>query len=148
MKYFLAVLLAAPLIALSVAPLHAQEPLTQDQIHRIAARSAGEARASGPDGVGLVACTIYNRMKMGYGSLDAVLTAYYAPDWEPTLEETDAVEDWLTRCPTRLRYALSSQDIRKWAFPAQAADAVAGAQNYKLHFYTDWLGCNPWERTC
>lgn len=148
MKRLLVLLLPALFIALAITPVHAQEELTQDQIHRIAARSAGEARSSGTDAVGLVACTIYNRIKMGYGSLDAVLTAYYAPDREPTSEEVAAVEDWLTRCPTRLRYALSSQDVRRWSFPTRRADAVAGLPNRPIYFYSQWLGCKPWKGTC
>lgn len=117
---------------------------TQAEIYTIAARSAGEARLSGVTAVAYVACTIHNRLQRGYGNgtINGVLSAYYARDFIPRQSELAMVEYYLNgkNCPNDILYAMSYTDVIYLGWQHNDADYAIGTRFETTYFYSKWGG--------
>ena len=130
------------LFTLSTVTMLSANTYTPEQIYTITARSAGEARLSGVDAVAYVACTIHNRLQRGYGNgtIEGVLSAYYARDFIPTKGELAIVDYYLNgdNCPTDILYALSFNDTVYLGFDRRSADYAIGTQYETTYFFSKW----------
>jgi hypothetical protein len=87
---------------------------SQEEKESIVYKSVGEAGKWNQDGVSGVIATIMCRVDRGYGSVDDIMSAYYAPFVKVDKEYIDRV--FHTEC-RGARYALSYDDIEYLRIP-------------------------------